>query len=52
VFEAVARSYQVVLPTDAVAGVPVAYGEAVVANSLGLVATLTTTAELVATWQG
>jgi nicotinamidase-related amidase len=50
VFEAVSRSYQVVLPTDAVAGVPVAYGEAVVANSLALVATRTTTDELAAIW--
>jgi biuret amidohydrolase len=50
VFEAVSRSYQVVLPTDAVVGVPVAYGEAVVANSLALVATRTTTDELTAIW--
>lgn len=50
VFDAVNRSYQVVVVTDAVAGTPVAYGEAVVANTLAVVATLATTADVVAAW--
>lgn len=50
VFDAVNRSYQVVVVSDAVAGVPVEYGHQVLANSLGLIATLATTDELVAAW--
>ncbi|MBM4269932.1 MAG: cysteine hydrolase [Deltaproteobacteria bacterium] len=50
-FEAVTAGYQVVIPRDAVAGVPRAYGEAVLDNTLRVVATLTTTAELIALWQ-
>jgi len=50
VFDAVNRSYQVVVVTDAVAGVPPEYGRAVLDNTLRLVATLVTTAELVAAW--
>jgi biuret amidohydrolase len=50
VFDAVNRSYDVVLATDAVAGVPVEYGRAVVDNSLSLLATLTTSEELASTW--
>lgn len=49
-FEAVNAGYQVVMPRDAVAGFPEEYVEAVFQNSLGLVATLTTTAELLALW--
>jgi biuret amidohydrolase len=51
-FDAVNRGYQIVLPRDAVAGVPPDYAEAVLANTLGIVATLTTTPELVAAWGG
>src|SRR3954447_18027265 len=40
VFDAVNRSFQVVLLTDVVAGVPVTYTEEIIRNSLGLVATL------------
>jgi nicotinamidase-related amidase len=50
VMDAVAMAYQVVLPVDAVAGVPVEFGEDVVAHSLSLLATTTTTDELVALW--
>jgi nicotinamidase-related amidase len=50
VFDAVNRSYQVVVPVDAVAGVPVGYGDEVVRNSLALVATLATSAEVAAAW--
>jgi biuret amidohydrolase len=40
--------YQVVIPTDAVAGVPREYSEAVLEHSLSLIATLTTTDEVLA----
>ena len=49
-FDAVNRGYQFVMPIDAVAGVPAEYGQAVLDNALSLVATLTTTAEVVAAW--
>jgi nicotinamidase-related amidase len=42
--------YQVVIPRDAVAGVPREYAEAVLDHSLSLIATLTTTDELLALW--
>ncbi|HLM19600.1 MAG TPA: cysteine hydrolase [Acidimicrobiia bacterium] len=42
--------YQVVIPTDAVAGVPREYAEAVLEHSLSLIATLTTTEEVLALW--
>jgi len=44
--EAVNLGYQVVVPTDAVTGIPADYAAAVVANTLALVATLTTVDEL------
>lgn len=50
VFEAVNRSYQVVVASDAVAGVPVAYGEEVLRHSLSVVATVVTTDDIVAAW--
>lgn len=40
--------YRVVVPTDAVVGVPVSYGDDVVRNTLAMVATLTTVQELLA----
>jgi len=49
-FDAVNRGYQFVMPTDAVAGVPAEYAEAVIANTLSLVATLTTTDAVLAAW--
>jgi nicotinamidase-related amidase len=49
-FDAVNAGYQVVIPRDAVAGLPADYVEAVFANTLSLVATLTTTDELLAAW--
>jgi nicotinamidase-related amidase len=49
-FDAVNRGYQMVMPRDAVAGVPREYADAVLDNTLHLVATLTTTAEVVAAW--
>ena len=50
-FDAVNAAYQVVIPRDAVAGVPREYVDAVFANTLGAVATLTTTPELLACWE-
>lgn len=49
-FDAVNASYQVVLPRDAVAGFPREYVEAVLAHTLGAVATLPTTDEVIAAW--
>lgn len=50
-FDAVNRGYQVVLVRDAVAGVPPDYADAVLENTLSLVATLTTAKELAAVWE-
>jgi nicotinamidase-related amidase len=50
-FDAVNHGYQMVMPRDAIAGVPVEYAAAVVENTLSLVATLTTTDELIAAWK-
>ncbi len=49
--DAVNHGYQIVLPRDAVAGVPIEYGEAVLANSLSLLATLSTTDAILEAWQ-
>lgn len=51
VMDAVNAAYRVVLPRDAVAGVPTDYASAVVDNTLSLLATVTTTAELLDVWQ-
>jgi nicotinamidase-related amidase len=51
VMDAVNRGYRVVLPRDAVAGYPAEYGAAMIDNTLSLLATVTTTDELVATWR-
>ena len=50
-FDAVNNGYQVVIPRDAVAGVPAHYADAVLDNTLSLVATLTATADLVRIWK-
>jgi nicotinamidase-related amidase len=50
VFDAVNLGYQVVLPVDAIAGVPVEYTEVIVRNSLSLVATIVTTDDVLACW--
>jgi nicotinamidase-related amidase len=49
-FDAVNRGYQIVMPRDAVAGVPADYAQAVIDNTLSLVATITTTADVLAAW--
>jgi len=51
VLDAVNAGYQVVVPRDAVAGLPPAYVEAVFEHTLGLVATITTTAQIVSVWR-
>nr|WP_240983008.1 cysteine hydrolase [Streptomyces sp. S3(2020)] len=48
VFDAVNRGYTVVVPKDAIAGVPCDYTSAMIRNTLALVATVTTTAEVLA----
>jgi nicotinamidase-related amidase len=50
VIEGVNRGYQVVVPRDAVAGVGADYVDAVLDNTISLLATLTTTKDLVAAW--
>jgi nicotinamidase-related amidase len=51
VMDAVNLGYNVVLPRDAVCGVPVEYADAVIDNTLSLLATVTTVDELVAIWK-
>ena len=48
--DAVNRGYQVVLPRDAVAGVPEEYANAVIDTTLVLLATVTTTDAVLACW--
>lgn len=50
VMDGVNKGYQVVLPRDAVCGIPADYADAVVDNTLALLATLTTVDELTAVW--
>jgi nicotinamidase-related amidase len=50
-FDATNWGYQMVLPRDAIAGVPREYADAVIDNTLSLVATLTTTAAIVDAWR-
>lgn len=52
VMEAVNLGYDVVLPRDAVCGIPQEYADAVIDNTLALLATVVTTDDLVATWAG
>lgn len=49
--DAVNASYRVVLPRDTVAGFPAEYGQAVIDNSLSLLATITTTDDLLRAWK-
>ncbi|QFZ77614.1 isochorismatase family protein [Streptomyces fagopyri] len=48
VFDAVNRGYTVVVPADAIAGVPADYTPAMIRNTLALVATVTTTEDVLA----
>lgn len=48
--DAVNAGYQFVLPRDAVAGVPTDYANAVIDNTLSLIATVTTTSAVLDVW--
>jgi nicotinamidase-related amidase len=48
--DGVNRGYQVVLPRDAVCGIPADYADAVIDNTLALLATVTTVDELTTIW--
>jgi nicotinamidase-related amidase len=52
VMDCVNRGYDVVLPRDAVCGIPQDYADAVIENTLALLAAVTTTDELLAVWGG
>jgi nicotinamidase-related amidase len=49
--DAVNLGYQFVLPRDATAGVPREYADAVIEHTLSLIATVSTTDEVVKVWQ-
>lgn len=51
VMDAVNLGYQVVLPRDAVVGFPADYADAIIDNTLSLLATVTTTGALIAAWK-
>jgi biuret amidohydrolase len=51
VMDAVNAAYRVVVPKDAVAGIPAEYGDAMIANTLSLLATITTTDDLLHAWK-
>ena len=51
VMDAVNRSYQVVLVSDAVVGVPIEYGREVVRHTLGLISTVVTSGQLEEAWR-
>lgn len=50
--DAVNRSYQFVLPRDAVIGYPREYAESIIDNTLSLLATVTTTDAVIEAWNG
>jgi biuret amidohydrolase len=50
VFDAVNRSYQVVVVSDGVVGVPIAYGQQILTNTLSLIATVVDSGELITAW--
>ncbi|MCR8575600.1 isochorismatase family cysteine hydrolase [Streptomyces sp. Isolate_219] len=51
VFDAVNLGYTAVVPADAIAGVPADYTRAMVRNTLALVATVTTTDDVLTSWK-
>ncbi|MGH4035715.1 cysteine hydrolase [Actinomycetota bacterium Odt1-20B] len=51
VFDAVNLGYRVVVPADAIAGVPADYTPVMVRNTLALVATVTTTEDILGAWK-
>ena len=50
VMDAVNKAYRVVVPRDAVAGIPADYASAIIDNTLSLLASITTTDDLIAAW--
>lgn len=50
IMDGVNHGYQMVLPRDAVCGIPADYADAVIDNTLALLATVTTVDELTACW--
>ena len=50
VMDCVNRGYDVVLPRDAVCGIPTDYADAVIDNTLALLSVITTTDELIGIW--
>ena len=50
VMDAVNAAYRVIVPRDAVAGIPTEYGNAIIDNMLSLLATITTTDDLIQAW--
>jgi biuret amidohydrolase len=50
VMDAVNAAYRVVVPRDAVAGIPTEYGDAIIDNTLSLLATITSTDDLLQSW--
>jgi len=51
VMDAVNAGYQFVLPRDAVAGIPAEYADAVIENTLSLLATVVTTDDVIGVWE-
>jgi nicotinamidase-related amidase len=50
VMDAVNAGYHVVVPRDAVAGIPSDYADAIIDNTISLLATVTTVSDLMAAW--
>lgn len=50
VMDAVNAGYQVVLPRDSVAGIPINYANSVIDNTLAILATVVTTDEVIGIW--
>lgn len=50
VMDAVNAAYRVIVPRDAVAGIPADYSDAIVDNTIALLATVTTTEDLMTAW--
>jgi biuret amidohydrolase len=51
VMDAVNKAYHVVVPRDAVAGIPTDYANSIIDNMLSLLATITTTNDLIDVWK-
>ena len=49
--DAVNKAYRVVVPRDAVAGIPTDYANIIIDNMLSLLATITTTGDLLKAWK-